>query len=464
MPTYTLTREGRSLTVTSPRELTAAELSHVSSRGFGGAPRLTSGAFDWSRPETYADPAAQAQIKESGRFVTERLVPGILGAATIATGGAAAPLVGVPAAVGRIAGAGLAGGAEAAAHGESIGGTTFLDLAVAGLTEGALAGAVKLKPPKMLGGVPSLADLAEKMRSTKAGLRHATEAPMQAFDMLRARLPKGKWLNVPTLAKAAPRTTREAATRSIEPLRPSPTTPSEAGYHYHATNENNAAEIARSGLKTHKPSYGTDQSVWPDGGVERRSYCTPCAGGAYVFAPAVGGPVLLRVRNDRAAFRGAGSGDTFVREAIPAKHIEIANADGTWRPLQESRAIRGTKELLTVDEAVKRLAGFTAPESRGARAEIASELTRLDVQRVTGPKPLAGAIFKTFTEPERFLYRGTPLERVAERVVGATRHPITRTAADVAATADVGGLPAGAWPAMLGAQQASSVAERVMGR
>src|SRR3990167_5024348 len=418
MPTYTLTREGRSLTVTSPRELTAAELSHVSSRGFGGAPRLPSGAFDWSRPETYADPAAQAQIKESGRFVTERLVPGILGAATIATGGAAAPL----------------------------------------------AGSVKLKPPKMLGGVPSLADLAEKMRSTKAGLRHATEAPMQAFDMLRARLPKGKWLNVPTLAKAAPRTTREAATRSIEPLRPSPTTPSEAGYHYHATNENNAAEIARSGLKTHKPSYGTDQSVWPDGGVERRSYFTPRAGVAYQFAPTEGRPVLLRVRNDRAAFRGDGTGDTYVREAIPAKHIEIANADGTWRPLQESRAIRGTKELLTVDEAVKRLAELTGPEYRVARAEIASELSRLDVQRVTGPKPLAGAIFKTFTEPERFLYRGTPLERVAERVVGATRHPITRTAADVAATADVGGLPAGAWPAMLGAQQASSVAERVMGR
>src|SRR3990167_4047615 len=329
------------------------------------------------KPEGAAEHLAQAAV----------MAPGLA-----AAGGAGAAL-GVPAAVGRVAAAGGLGAARAALAGEDATWGGIVDALVAAGTEGGMGVLPPLGLPRMFG-VPSLADLAEKMRSTKAGLRHATEAPMQAFDMLRARLPKGKWLNVPTLAKAAPRTTREAATRSIEPLRPSPTTPSEAGYHYHATNENNAAEIARSGLKTHKPSYGTDQSVWPDGGVQRRSYLTPRAGVAYQFSSTEGRPVLLRVRNDRGAFRGDGTGDTYVREAIPAKHIEIANADGTWRPLQESRAIRGTKELLTVDEAVKRLAELTGPEYRVARAEIASELSRLDVQRVTGPKPLAGAIFK----------------------------------------------------------------------
>jgi len=45
--------------------------------------------------------------------------------------------------------------------------------------------------------------------------------------------------------------------------------PSDPAYVYHATNEDNAREIAASGwLVPHRPWYGTDQRMWPDGATE----------------------------------------------------------------------------------------------------------------------------------------------------------------------------------------------------
>lgn len=119
-------------------------------------------------------------------------------------------------------------------------------------------------------------------------------------------------------------------------LKPTSTMKSEPGYHYHATNVSNAQDISVSGLKTHGPSFGTDQSVWPDGSRERRSYFAP-ANVIHSFAPEDGVSVALRVKTSASAFkREAGTGDIFALKTIRPKDIEIANADGTWRSLESA--------------------------------------------------------------------------------------------------------------------------------
>lgn len=120
-------------------------------------------------------------------------------------------------------------------------------------------------------------------------------------------------------------------------LCPSDKTPTEPGYHYHATNLERAIEIVQSGkLVPHRPSYGTDQHAWPDGGTERRSYFTPTANTAWYFAPEEGAAVLLRAHESAVDFkRESTTGDTFAQEPIPMKNIEIGLADGSWVSLSD---------------------------------------------------------------------------------------------------------------------------------
>lgn len=102
-------------------------------------------------------------------------------------------------------------------------------------------------------------------------------------------------------------------------------------FHYHATNIENAWDIAGSKLDTHRPDYGTDQDAWPDGSRERRSYFgTPK--NVWQFAPEHGKPVVLRVGRDAADFKRESTGDIYTTKPVASKQIQILTDKG-WLPL-----------------------------------------------------------------------------------------------------------------------------------
>lgn len=83
---------------------------------------------------------------------------------------------------------------------------------------------------------------------------------------------------------------------------------------------------------------------------------------------------------------------------------------------------------MTVDEAVKKLSTMSGKAYEVARKELASELSRLDAQSVTGPKPLAGQVFKDQTSKQRF--QPPSLSSIADKVAGALKNPEVRAAMD----------------------------------
>lgn len=104
---------------------------------------------------------------------------------------------------------------------------------------------------------------------------------------------------------------------------------------YHVTNTERAAEIARSGLRTHKPWDFTDQDAWPDGSTQKRSYFSERP--LLDFAPEEGEPVVLRVPTGVAEFkRERYTGDWYTTKVIPPTVIEIERA-GRWLPLVAAR-------------------------------------------------------------------------------------------------------------------------------
>ena len=119
----------------------------------------------------------------------------------------------------------------------------------------------------------------------------------------------------------------------MKPRRPSSDMPTEDGFAYHATNEERACDIAEEGLKTHGPSYGTDQRVWPDGAREKRSYHAKRAGVVASFAPEEGDPVILRTPLAAHPFKTESTGDLYTKKTIPATKLEIGLDDDTWAPL-----------------------------------------------------------------------------------------------------------------------------------
>ena len=106
-------------------------------------------------------------------------------------------------------------------------------------------------------------------------------------------------------------------------------------YHFHATNIENAVEIAKAGLKPHGPSFGTDQSEWPDGSREKRSYFGT-ANNVWQFAPENGTPVVLRVAKNSSAFKRESTGDFYVSKKISPANIEILTVSG-WMPIRDLR-------------------------------------------------------------------------------------------------------------------------------
>jgi hypothetical protein len=124
----------------------------------------------------------------------------------------------------------------------------------------------------------------------------------------------------------------------VRPAKIGPDIPSEAGYAYHATNVERAKDIAKHGLKTHRPWQFTDQGAWPDGSVDPRSYFTPNAGSAWQFAPEEGQGLLLRTKADR--LKRESTGDLYSREKIKPGELEFLGDDGKFHPLSSLEPLK----------------------------------------------------------------------------------------------------------------------------
>ena len=110
---------------------------------------------------------------------------------------------------------------------------------------------------------------------------------------------------------------------------------SEPGYVYHATNEERLNEIRDSGkLDIHKPSFGTDQSSWPDGSTNKRSYFSRKANVVWQFAPEDGKPVLIRAR-ETPDFKTESTGDVYSEKSVPSHKLEYLGEDQNWHSLKE---------------------------------------------------------------------------------------------------------------------------------
>lgn len=145
----------------------------------------------------------------------------------------------------------------------------------------------------------------------------------------------------------------------------------------------------------------------------------------------------------------------------PMKALDALRArlpKGKWMNVP---SIAGTK--ITADEAVQELTKLTGNEYKQARAEIANELSRLDAQRITGPRPVAGTVFNQRTSPERFEPPNRPLAQGFDAAARALRAPVTRAAADVAATTpiDNSGTPVGVVPIAGAWDHAGSLLRRI---
>ena len=132
------------------------------------------------------------------------------------------------------------------------------------------------------------------------------------------------------------------------------------GYAYHVTSRDNAHDIADHGhMVPHKPSYGTDQSSWPDGSTKKRSYFAPKP--SMHFAPDHN-PVVLRTPHEDHIKPEKGTGDLYTHEKIPSHKLEYHGVDNGWHPLTHlkttNESFQGTKVL---EEAKKKPAAKPKP-------------------------------------------------------------------------------------------------------
>jgi len=134
------------------------------------------------------------------------------------------------------------------------------------------------------------------------------------------------------LGAAAPR-----GGKRVEPARLKEGLKGDPGYAYHATNAERLYGIAASGrLNTHRPHEFTDQSAWPDGLTERRSYFMPGPERVWQFAPEDGTPVVLRTKRGDHIFSES-TGDLFARKPIESEQLEYLGGDGAWHPVANLR-------------------------------------------------------------------------------------------------------------------------------
>lgn len=136
------------------------------------------------------------------------------------------------------------------------------------------------------------------------------------------------------------------------------------------------------------------------------------------------------------ATEAIGSAFDAVKDRIPkGKWLNVPTIDKAKR-LTPTEAQRGLEKLEGLDY-------------EQARKEIIAELTRLDIRNIPkrlgggGPRPYAGQAFEMRTRPQRFTPPLQPGHKFGELAAAALGAPGTRTAADVAASQDVMGVPAG---------------------
>jgi len=165
-------------------------------------------------------------------------------------------------------------------------------------------------------------DFDDVMEGLKVEMEH-TDDPSIAYEITKDHLTEDRkyYKKLKKIEKA------------FEPHRPSEKTETENGYVYHATNEDNARDIAGSHLKPHRPWHGTDQSTWPDGSTEKRSYWSNKASAVHSFAPAEGKSVILRTKQADHFKPERGTGDVVTTKKVHSNDLEIKHKDGSWHPL-----------------------------------------------------------------------------------------------------------------------------------
>ena len=164
--------------------------------------------------------------------------------------------------------------------------------------------------------------------------------------------------------------------------------PTDDGFVYHATNAENAQDIADSGIiDIHDPDFGTAQDVWPDGSTEARAYFTKTGENTSIFAPEDGKSVVVRVPIADAPVRAeSGTGDLFSTAPVSVGKAEFLGSDGNWHPLIRTEDVASTNPVGTtvdgksqftpqVSDAFNALAG-------GQRGD--PEIAMLRVQRANG--------------------------------------------------------------------------------
>lgn len=121
-----------------------------------------------------------------------------------------------------------------------------------------------------------------------------------------------------------------------------------------------------------------------------------------------------------------------------------------------------SKQAITFKEAAEKLGRLERLDYETARKEIKSELDRLDMYRAglpgmkaKGPRPYAGSGFEARTSASRF--EPSESSKAGAQVSGALQSPLSRMAADVAATEDVHGVPAGVIPFIASGDKASEL-------
>lgn len=123
---------------------------------------------------------------------------------------------------------------------------------------------------------------------------------------------------------------------------------------FHITSKHNLHDIAREGLKTHKPWHGTDQESWPDGSREKRNYFSAKEEHTHAFGPEARHEdnVVLRVHKTNHPFRREGyTGDHYSTKTVHPKHIEYKHGDN-WHPITGLKESVEDLEVRTLLEAV----------------------------------------------------------------------------------------------------------------
>ena len=171
----------------------------------------------------------------------------------------------------------------------------------------------------------------------------------------------------------------------VAPAKPDSKTESEPGYAYHATNIDRLEDIANSGkLKIYGPSYGTDQSMWPDRSTSKRAYFTPKAGSAWQFAPEEGRPVIVRTKS--AGLKKEGTGDLYSETPVGVQNLEYLGEDKQWHPVQKL-AMPKAVPLADVKAKAAELKPTTAYKSADQSQPFYLKSENLINEKMKGPMP-----------------------------------------------------------------------------